>query len=351
MSDRIRIDEPAYVARYRDRARTTGIEPDTDSIDTDVSDPAAAEPLYLRRYRAGGATAPRPSTPSGTRPAPAAPVTAAMPHRAEIANDVYLVRHGETVGPSDGAGLSEQGAWQAETYGRSLAGQFRDGDRVVVCHAPSERATDTAARICDGLVTAGRDRSIDLDVVVSGPMAEFGNVRFVGPDGITDVSDAFRADMSERAGRDTGPGGDVPLWRFEMERLWQIQLAGGDPTELWLSVPMLHFEPPSMCVRRMWAGIALLGDRHPGAHLVVATHPGCVRAFAVAALGYDPGEPYNTEHVRARIFRGRTDALISYRNRYQEICVPPLAELPVWNTTETWQPPVRTSAQEEAAAS
>ena len=50
------------------------------------------------------------------------------------------------------------------------------------------------------------------------------------------------------------------------------------------------------------------------------------------------------EHVRARILRGRADAIISYRNRYQEICVPNIADLPVWNTVETWQPPEREEA-------
>jgi hypothetical protein len=94
-----------------------------------------------------------------------------------------------------------------------------------------------------------------------------------------------------------------------------------------------------MTVRRFWAGINKLGDQFPGARLIIATHSGCIRAFAVAALGYDAGEPYNTEHVRAKIFAGRKDAVISYRNRYQEICVPNIADLPVWNTHETWQPP------------
>ena len=71
---------------------------------------------------------------------------------------------------------------------------------------------------------------------------------------------------------------------------------------------------------------------------MIATHSGCIRAFAVHALGYDPGEPYNTEHVRAKIFQGRKDALVTYRNRVQEICVPRIEDLPVWNTTETWTP-------------
>ena len=66
-----------------------------------------------------------------------------------------------------------------------------------------------------------------------------------------------------------------------------------------------------------------------------------MRAFAVHALGYDPGEPYNLEHVRVKIMHDRKDALVSYRNRVQELCVPDIGSLPVWDTVETWQPPQR----------
>jgi broad specificity phosphatase PhoE len=92
-------------------------------------------------------------------------------------------------------------------------------------------------------------------------------------------------------------------------------------------------------VRRFWAGINALADEFPGARLLVPTHSGCIRAFAVHALGYDPGEPYNLEHVRCKIMEGRKDAMVGYRNRVQELCVPNIDELPVWNTVETWQPP------------
>jgi hypothetical protein len=71
---------------------------------------------------------------------------------------------------------------------------------------------------------------------------------------------------------------------------------------------------------------------------LIATHSGCIRAFAVAALGYDPGEPYNTEHVRVKIMEGRKDAMVTYRNRVQELCVPDIDKLPVWADEDNWDP-------------
>ena len=98
-----------------------------------------------------------------------------------------------------------------------------------------------------------------------------------------------------------------------------------------------------MTVRRFWAGINRLSGEFPGARLAIATHSGCIRAFAVSALGYDPGEPYNTEHVRVKLLadtehttNGR-DAMVAYRNRVQEVKVPTIDELPNWSVQETWQ--------------
>jgi hypothetical protein len=45
-------------------------------------------------------------------------------------------------------------------------------------------------------------------------------------------------------------------------------------------------------------------------------------------MGYDPGEPFNTEYVRIRLLEGGRTALISYRNRVQEVAVPDLDALP-----------------------
>ena len=330
MTDQIRRDEPGYVAKYRARHRE--LVPGTSSrVGADDTDDAA--PLYLRRYRTDRRVA---AVGSEVRLG-----NAALAHGpAQLANDVYLVRHGE-VDPVD-AGLTEQGVHQAYTYGRQLGEQCRDGERVVIRHAGTDRTSQTADHIVRGLVEGSTRVGREIDLVEPAPMAEFANFRFVGPDGPDDLTEVFRrhyAPATERAAT-----GGQPLWLLELDRFWQLQISGGDPIAAWLSLPFLHVEPSSMVVRRMWVGIGALGDAHPGARLVLVTHSGPMRAFAMAALGYDPSEPYNLEHVRARILRGRTDAIISYRNRYQEICVPNIAGLPVWNTVETWQPPEREEA-------
>jgi broad specificity phosphatase PhoE len=90
---------------------------------------------------------------------------------------------------------------------------------------------------------------------------------------------------------------------------------------------MLHFEPPVACVRRFWAGILAIRDQTPGQSVVVATHSGPIRAFATWAFGYDPGEPFNAEFVRVRLIEGGVTALITYRNRVQEMRVPAPADL------------------------
>jgi predicted aspartyl protease len=49
-------------------------------------------------------------------------------------------------------------------------------------------------------------------------------------------------------------------------------------------------------------------------------------------MGYDPGEPFNTEFVRVRLIDGGLTALVLYRNRVQEVNVPELEALPNWWT-------------------
>ena len=101
---------------------------------------------------------------------------------------------------------------------------------------------------------------------------------------------------------------------------------------------MLYFEPPSMTVRRFWAGIQRLSAEFPGARLAISTHSGCIRAFAVTAMGYDPGEPYNTEHVRVKLMDDHKTALVAYRNRVQDVMVPDIDWLPPWAIDEIWEP-------------
>jgi hypothetical protein len=109
---------------------------------------------------------------------------------------------------------------------------------------------------------------------------------------------------------------------------------------------MLHFEPPSMVVRRFWLGLRRLVAEAPGARLVIATHSGPIRAFAVWALGYDPGEPYNTEHVRVKVMEGGGEALVSFRNRVQQVHVPAAADMPDWSLPEHTAAPSAVAGEE-----
>lgn len=345
MTDTNRVDAPLYVARYREREAARAAE-----ADSDLGDDDAGLPLYLRQHRKRQADgAPRPETLLWERAGLAVQRALTEDNRNKeivppagavrgLANDVFLIRHGETQGYSSDSGLTPQGAWQAHTYGHTLAKRIRTGETVVFRHADTNRARETAEHIHRGLVDGLLQFEKEIKIHEPRAMDQFRNFQFVSPDGLKDVTAAFREYYAVREKYERMNTGDRPLWLVEMDRFWKLQVAGGDPIEQWLTTPMLHFEPPSMVVRRFWAGINELCGEFPGARLLIPTHSGCIRAFAVAALGYDPGEPYNTEHVRVKVMEGRSDALVTYRNRVQELCVPSIDTLPVWNTVETWQP-------------
>jgi broad specificity phosphatase PhoE len=339
-----RIDAPLYLARYRQReqARAEGGNGPAAPTGDEV-------PLYLRRFRDRPRDGEAPAKPLWERAGLEMQraltednrnkeISAPPEARAELANDVYLIRHGETQGYSTDSGLTPQGAWQAHTYGHTLAKRVRSGETVVLRHAPTNRARETAEHIHRGLVDGMAQFEKDIAVVEPEPMEEFRNFQFASPDGLRDVTAAFRRYYAVREDFERRATGDRPLWLVELDRFWTTQTGGGDPIQHWLTVPSLHFEPPGMCVRRFWAGINRLGDRFPRARLAIATHSGPIRAFAVSALGYDPGEPYNAEHVRVKISADRGGALVAYRNRVQETRVPDVDRLPAWSTDETWEP-------------
>ncbi len=329
-----RPDAPLYLARYHER-RAAGAVPTRD-VDDDV-------PLYLRSFRE------RRQRPTDRpvwedRDLPFAQALSESnrtkeisppPHaRRAVVNDVYLVRHGETQGYSSESGLTPLGTWQAHTKGRDLAKRLRDGETVVVACAATNRAGETAENLHRGL-TEGL-AMFDKDVKAYEPraMEEFRNFQVATPSGLRDVTSAFREYYSLLEEYERVALGDRPMWLVEVDRFWRTQQGGGDPIQHWLTIPMLHFEPPALCVRRFWKGITDLAADHPGARLVITTHSGPIRAFAIWALGYDPGEPYNTEHVRVKLFEGGTEALVGYRNRVQEVHIPPLDELPDWGLHE-----------------
>jgi broad specificity phosphatase PhoE len=258
--------------------------------------------------------------------------------RMKLAADIYLIRHGETQGYSTESGLTPAGTWQAHTYGHTVAKRVSPGETVVVRHAATNRAGQTAANIHRGLLDGLAMFEKDVKVFEPEAMAEFRNFQVATPDGLRDVTSAFRQYYSTLEEFERTALGDRPMWLVEVDRFWRTQQGGADPIQHWLQIPMFHFEPPAMCVRRFWSGIRRLAGEFPGARILVATHSGPIRAFAIAALGYDPGEPYNTEHVRIKLEEDGKAALISYRNRVQEIHVPDLDALPDWSSSEAWDP-------------
>ncbi|MGH1492366.1 MAG: histidine phosphatase family protein [Acidimicrobiales bacterium] len=340
-----RFDAPLYLARYRERQG----QPGTDEEANTEGD----GPLYLQRFR--------------DRTAPSTPIDAPLWQRSDLPtqqaltednrnkeispppssarqllNDVYLIRHGETQGYSTDSGLTPQGAWQAHTYGRTLSRRMKSGETIVFRHAATNRARETAEQIHRGLVDGLQQYEKDITIVEPEPANEFRNFQFVAPDGLKDVTAAFRQYSALLEGHERTAAGDRPLWLVEMDRFWRTQQGGGDPIQHWLTIPLVHFEPPAMAVRRFWAGINRLSGEFPGARLAIATHSGCIRAFAVSALGYDPGEPYNTEHVRVKLLgdtdatTGGSDATVGYRNRVQEMKVPDISLLPSWQVHDDW---------------
>ncbi len=338
LHDQRHADEPAYLARYR--------EAEQRRLHRDA---APDRPLYLRTLRTGApveqAVAPNPPdgeplwrragldvqralTEENRNKEIAAPPEAVP----ALANDAFLIRHGETQGYSTDSGLTPNGAWQAHTYGLTMAKRFRTGEHIVFRHADTNRARETAEHIKRGFLDGMVQFDKQMDIDGPEPMDEFRNFQFVAPDGMKDITAAYRQYYAVREEYERSNTGDRPLWLVEIDRFLSFMAQGGEPIAKWLTVPTMHFEPPSMTVRRFWSGINQLGDEFPGSRLIIAAHSGCIRSFAVHALGHDPGEPRNTEHVRVKIFAGRRRALVGYRNRAEEISVPDVDALPVWGT-------------------
>lgn len=340
-----RVEPPAYLARYLANQAASRTGEDTDTAPGDDRD----LPIYLRQFRRRHQTdGPTHALPplyervglemqraltEDNRNKEISPPARAM---RRVANDVYLVRHSETQGYSTESGITRLGIWQAHTYGHTLAKRIKDGETVVIRMAPTNRAGQTAEHIHRAFVDGIAMFEKDVKVFAPESADEFRNFGVATPDGVRDVTAAFRKYYSVLEKFERTALGDRPLWLVEVDRFWRTQQGGADPIEHWLRVPMLHFEPPAMCVRRFWVGIQRLAADHPGARLVIATHSGPIRAFAISALGYDPGEPYNTEHVRVKLYEGGNVASVAYRNRVQEIHVPEVEALPQWSLDEQW---------------
>jgi broad specificity phosphatase PhoE len=339
-----RPDAPAYLQRHQQRRAAQPVAP-VDGAGADVEQDVDT-PLYLRRFRdrrsANGTGLGETVSFDGESLGASrawAEVTRTkeiVPERrdqlAAVAADVYLVRHGETQGYSSESGLTPLGAWQAHRRGQELARRVQRGQSVELVCAPTNRARQTAEHLRRGLLDNlrlfARENAVVSDLHDN---RSFRNFEVATPEGPRDVTSAFRTYHREMEKYERIGLGERPGWLVEVDRFWGIQQGGGDPITHWLTMPMLYFEPPVSVVRRFWRGIVDLAADTASTQIVVATHSGPIRAFATAAMGYDPGEPFNTEFVRLRLLEGGHTALLLYRNRVQEIAVPDLDALPPAN--------------------
>lgn len=335
-----RNDAPAYLQRYLEREGQGGKPHEVVDRGTDTD-----TPLYLRRFRdrrsgANPLEAPVPEWEgvdlgvtqarariTKTKEIVPPDATSAGP---KTVTQVHIIRHGETQGYSTESGLTPLGGWQAHRRGFDISKGVREGERVRIVCAETNRARQTAEHLrrglLDGLTMWGRTAEVsEID-----GMEEFRNFQVWTPEGLRDVTGAFRLYQKEMEKYERVAHGDRPVWLVEVDRFWRTQQGGGDPITYWTQIPMLCFEPPSATVRRFWAGIRRIRQESPGDRIIVATHSGPIRVFAMAAHGYDPGEPYNTEEVIVKLMEGDRGAFLAYRNRVSEVQVPQLSELPDW---------------------
>lgn len=303
-------DAPAYLARYRERVAEGMPRPASDGT-----------PFYLRRFRSRVDTTRSREVGSPSK-------------REEI--EVHLVRHGQTQGYTVDGGLTPLGAWQARRRGQEISQSIEAGETVVLVSAKTHRALRTAefmrSGIEDGLALWEKVAR------VSGPdlVEELQNWRVHLPAGPKELARASREYQVESERHERMGTEPRPQWLDDMDRFWQVQLGDGDPQGYWLTTPLVSFEPPALAARRYWAGIERLArERESADRIVCAVHSGPMRAFAATALGYDLGEPNNTEEVRVRLGKDLRVARVTYRGHARDVQVPVFAGQQGWGAEET----------------
>ena len=336
-----RTDPPGYLQRYREREARSEEIPSAEMLDLERTE---STPLYLRRFRdrKSGANALEERVPiwegqdlgvtnAYSQITKTKEIVPESPEQAGavLTTQVHIIRHGETQGYSTESGLTPLGGWQVHRRGFDISKSIKNDEQIRIVCADTNRARQTAEGIRRGLLDGLTmwDRTAQISEVT--PLEEFRNFQVWTPEGLRDVTGAFRLYKKEMEKYERVALGDRPTWLVEMDRFWSTQAGGADPITLWTQIPMLNFEPPSATVRRFWAGIQRIMAEHPGDRIIAATHSGPIRVFTINAFGYDAGEPYNTEEVIVRMMSNNS-AFIAYRNRVQEVMVPNLEELPDW---------------------
>jgi broad specificity phosphatase PhoE len=234
---------------------------------------------------------------------------------------VLLIRHGETHGYYDDVGLTDHGEEQCRAKAEALAAELPRGCRVAMPHAPTARATATARMLRD-VLAARRD---DLRLGDPAPDVRFDSLQFLH-DGAARESSGVAKHRLRLEGN-----GPVPDWARAYDRFDTDYGAGsrlGGPIDRWMDLVSLHFEPPQVIAYRAWAGIRALDDGSTDDTDVTlaSSHSALLRGFAAAALGHDPGEPRNLEHVE--VTHDGKRATVTFRGESADVEVP--TELPPW---------------------
>jgi broad specificity phosphatase PhoE len=226
--------------------------------------------------------------------------------------EIRLLRHGETAGYAGDLGLSDRGRAQARDAAAALAAEAHGA--LALLHAPSVRARVTAEVLAQDLGAAG--------VEVEGPRAERGFANFTVAAGgeVREQAEVF-GEYADAAGT---PLEELPGWLADLARFRTVHVGGGDPIGLWMTTPLLGFEPPAVAVRRYWRAILALPDAKLA---VVAAHSGPMRALIAHAFARDLGEPENLEAVAVHLAGDR--ARVDYRGETAAIAVPDINE-PAW---------------------
>jgi broad specificity phosphatase PhoE len=220
-------------------------------------------------------------------------------------SELRLLRHGETAGYEGDLGLSDRGREQAREAAAALAAEAHGAVRVL--HAPSVRARLTAEVLAERLGTT------------TSPERGFANFTVAAGGEVREQAEVFGEHAGERR-----PLEELPGWLADLAHFRAVHVSGGDPIALWLTTPLLGFEPPAVAVRRYWRAIMACAD---DTLTVVAAHSGPMRALAAHAFKRDLGEPDNLEAIAIDVEEER--ARVTYRAETADIAVPDLAE-PRW---------------------
>jgi len=226
--------------------------------------------------------------------------------------EIRLLRHGETAGYDGDLGLSDRGREQARAAAAALVVEAPGA--VALHHAPSMRARVTAEVLAADLGAAG--------VAVDGPHPGrgFANFAVAAAGGVREQAEVF----GEYADSTDTPFDELPGWLADLARFRAVHVSGGDPIGLWLTTPLLGFEPPAVAVRRYWRALRALPD---APLTVVAAHSGPMRALVAHAFARDLGEPDNLEAAAIHLDGDR--ARVEFRGETARMAVPDLQE-PAW---------------------